>query len=86
MLILQNAEKLGKSCPVLDLMPQYVPLLLQRQKRWVLWKKGEEKNDGSGRWSKLPVNKQGRLINGHDPKNFLSFVDACNHYNATPAF
>ena len=82
MLILQNAENLGKSCPILDLVPQYVPLLLQRQKHWVLWKKGEEKTDGSGRWGKVPVNKLGHPINGHDPKNFISFLDACTHYKA----
>jgi primase-polymerase (primpol)-like protein len=56
--------------PKLDSLPS----ILKDLNQWVNWNVGEAK-DG-GRYNKIPVNKNGRAINAHDPSNWLSLEEA----------
>lgn len=51
-----------------------IPALLRRIDRWVMWKAGAPKS--TGKFDKVPVNNQGRMVNGLAAENWLTFEDA----------
>ncbi len=58
-----------------SLQPERIPELLRREDRWVTWRKGPVQT--SGKFSKLPTNRDGRVANCLDPSNWVSFREAC---------
>ena len=57
-----------------------IPTFLKGIDRWVLWNAGVPAPNG--KFSKFPVNKQGRKVNGLAPENWLSFKEAYAEYLA----
>lgn len=67
---------------ILVVQPESIPQQLKVIPHWVLWKLGDLKTDGSGRYGKLPVNTQGITCNAHDPRNWLTFEEALALYRS----
>ena len=63
---------------VLSPKPAGIPELLRDLPRWLTWVHGADKQNGSGRYEKIPVNWQsGKACNAHDSANWLTFDAAC---------
>ncbi len=57
-----------------------IPDILKDVDRWVMWRAGTAKPNG--KFDKVPVNKQGRKVNGLAADNWLTFKDAHDGYCA----
>lgn len=57
-----------------------IPEVLKGVDRWVMWKAGPRKS--TGKFDKVPVNNQGRKVNGLTAENWLTFEDAHAGYCA----
>lgn len=57
-----------------------IPDVLKKVDRWVMWKAGPRKP--TGKFDKVPVNNQGRKVNGLTSENWLTFEDAHAGYCA----
>jgi hypothetical protein len=58
-----------------------IPVLLKQIPRWLTWKAGPVKP--SGKFDKFPINAAlGFKVDGTNPKNWVSFEDACAAYDA----
>jgi len=57
-----------------------IPDVLKEVDRWVMWKAGPRKP--TGKFDKVPVNNQGRMMNGLAAENWLRFQDANAGYIA----
>lgn len=71
---MMNKKEVVVLKPIIDKIPDNLKQIHQ----WVNWKKGDIKPDG--RYTKIPVGKEGYNINAHDQKNWLNFEDAYNTY------
>lgn len=58
-----------------------IPRILRELGQWVLWRLGDMKTDGSGRYGKVPISPvTGMNANAHDSQNWLNFDQAVDLY------
>jgi primase-polymerase (primpol)-like protein len=60
----------------LPVRPENIPALLQRERRWCLWKY----RDGGHRWTKIPCSTSGAYARSNDPSTWTTYNDAIAAY------
>lgn len=65
----------------IPLFRENIPVQLKEVRRWVIWRAGTP--NSKGKFDKVPIDvRSGHNVNGNDPKNWMSFDDACAAYDA----
>lgn len=71
--------------PAIVIAPKHtaVPLWALRYPCWITWTTTQLKDDGSGRYNKVPTNAAGHNCNAHDLKNHRQLTEVLAQYRRT---